>query len=553
MILPSDERRLRESPSPVEGTWHPDEEGSGARQVSFAGPSLTEQCRDPRLPLHIVQDGPRGPIGIATGGRVARRTGSGSGLRWLGTVPAMYPEWLGDRAFLDAHGVRFPYVAGEMAGGIAGAELVSAVARSGMLGFLGTGGLSPRNVERLLASLSSRLTSPATPWGANLLHTPQDPAWEDTVTDLYLRSGTRRVSCSAFLAITPNIVRYMATGLRLESGRIVRLNHVLAKVSRPEVAEPFLAPPAEHLLSDLVAAGALTEEEARLARHLPIAEDVTAEADSGGHTDNRPLSVILPALLALAERSARTHGYGTPVRIGAAGGLGTPTAVASAFALGAAYVLVGSVHQLSREAQLSSRAKDLLRQAGLADFVMAPSADMFEMGVRVQVLGRGTLFPQRATWLYRLYSTYGGLEELPDEVVARLEREVFRKPLATVWDETQTYFAQQNPSVLEKASRDGKYRMALVFRHYLGQTSRWARDGEADRTLDYQIWAGPAIGAFNDWVRGSFLADPKTCEAGQVALNLLEGACTITRLQALRALGVPIPADRFQPAPRRLL
>ena len=47
--------------------------------------------------------------------------------------------------------------------------------------------------------------------------------------------------------------------------------------------------------------------------------------------------------------------------------------------------------------------------------------------------------------------------------------------------------------------------MALVFRWYLGKSSHWANSGEAHRKIDFQIWAGPAIGAFNEWVRGSHL------------------------------------------------
>jgi trans-AT polyketide synthase, acyltransferase and oxidoreductase domains len=44
--------------------------------------------------------------------------------------------------------------------------------------------------------------------------------------------------------------------------------------------------------------------------------------------------------------------------------------------------------------------------------------------------------------------------------------------------------------------------MALVFRWYLGQSPVWANQGDADRKIDYQIWCGPAMGAFNEWVQG---------------------------------------------------
>src|SRR5262249_40593052 len=56
-------------------------------------------------------------------------------------------EWLGDRGFLQTHGVRFPYVAGAMANGIATPRLVVAMARAGMLGFFGAAGLSFHAVE----------------------------------------------------------------------------------------------------------------------------------------------------------------------------------------------------------------------------------------------------------------------------------------------------------------------------------------------------------------------------------------------------------------------
>jgi hypothetical protein len=69
----------------------------------------------------------------------------------IAVLPALYPEWLGDRSFTEAHGLRFPYVAGAMANGIATPELVVALARSGMLGFFGAAGLAFEGVEAGLA------------------------------------------------------------------------------------------------------------------------------------------------------------------------------------------------------------------------------------------------------------------------------------------------------------------------------------------------------------------------------------------------------------------
>ena len=94
--------------------------------------------------------------------------------------------------------------------------------------------------------------------------------------------------------------------------------------------------------------------------------------------------------------------------------------------------------------------------------------------------------------------------------------------------------------------------MALVFRWYLGKASKWAIDGEPTRRADYQIWSGPAMGAFNRWVAGSFLAEPQQRSVVQVALNLLEGAAVVTRAAHLRSAGLPVPASAFQFRPRPL-
>ncbi|MFO0952248.1 MAG: hypothetical protein U0835_14080 [Isosphaeraceae bacterium] len=52
-----------------------------------------------------------------------------------------------------------------------------------------------------------------------------------------------------------------------------------------------------------------------------MADDVTAEADSGGHTDNQPAVVLLPTMIALRVRLQAEHRYDRVPRIGAAGDL----------------------------------------------------------------------------------------------------------------------------------------------------------------------------------------------------------------------------------------
>jgi PfaD family protein len=526
--------------------------------VAFDGEALAHSVERFRETTFVVRDPGTGAVGVGFGAL------SGSGhYEVLAVLPPLYPEWLGDRAFNEAHRVRFPYATGAMANGIATTRIVIEMARAEMLGYFGAAGLGRERVEAAVDELVRELGAGVVPgapppdpgpsWGVNLIHSPNEPALEAAVADMLIRRGVLRVEASAFMALTPSIVRYAVSGLsQAPDGSIVRARHVMAKVSRPEVARHFMSPAPAAMLEQLAREGLITADEARLAAHVPVAEDVTMEADSGGHTDNRTLTVALPILLALRDELGSKYGYATPIRVGAAGGLGAPSSVAAAFALGASYVVTGSVNQSAIESGLSADGKKMLATAGMADVVMAPAADMFELGVNVQVLKRGTMFAPRAQRLYDVYVAHDGLESIPADVRARLEKEVLGQSVESVWAETQAFWSKRDPHELAKADASPKHKMALCFRWYLGLSSRWAIVGEPSRKLDYQVWCGPAMGAFNDWVRGSFLEPPENRTVVQIARNLLEGAAAITRAQQLRISGAPLPPAAFRFAARPL-
>ncbi|MFI1914027.1 PfaD family polyunsaturated fatty acid/polyketide biosynthesis protein [Nocardia sp. NPDC020380] len=469
----------------------------------------------------------------------------------LAAVPPLAPERLGDGSFRSFHGVRAAYAAGAMANGIASPALVIAMAEAGYLASYGAAGVPPAGIEAALAELSRRLTGK--PFACNLIHSPSEPALERAIVDACLRHEVRCVEASAFMDLTAEVVRYRALGLTVDPrGHIECRNRLIAKVSRVEVAELFLRPAPARLLQALVADGRISSAQAELAARVPMADDITAEADSGGHTDRRPLVVLLPELVAARDRIARELPAAAAVRIGAAGGIGTPDAAAAAFAMGAAYVVTGSVNQAAREANQCEATKNLLATAQFADCIMAPSSDMFELGVQVQVLRRGTMFAARAQRLYDLYRAYPGMDALPADVRKDLEAKLFRRPLETVWQDCVTYFTERDPAQLTAAEGDEKARMALVFRWYLGLSSGWSIRGEADRAADYQIWCGPAMGAFNTWTSGTYLAVPGNRGVADIAGQLMRGAAYLTRVAQLRAAGVRLPAECARYAPRPL-
>merc|ERR1711968_415293 len=134
---------------------------------------------------------------------------------------------------------------------------------------------------------------------------------------------------------------------------------------------------------------------------------IAVESDSGGHTDNRPIHVILPLIMGLRDRIQRELNYPTPVRVGVGGGIGCPAAMAAAF------VITGSVNQIAKQSGSSDIVRKELAKAAYSDVTMAPAADMFDQGVKLQVLKKGTMFPSRAAKLWDLFCKYNSLEEIP--------------------------------------------------------------------------------------------------------------------------------------------
>ncbi len=515
-------------------------------QVAVDDEDLRTELLRLEEPLYVVRQGER--IGLVHGGEVV--TSAAGAAEVLAVLPALPLGRLGDPAFLACYGLKYPYYGGAMANAISSTDMVIALGKAGFLGSFGAAGLPPARLEAAIQTIQAAL--PDGPYAFNLIHTPMEPSLEGSVVDLYLRYQIRVVEASAFLDLSPSLVHYRAAGLLLdERGQIVIQNHIIAKVSRREVAARFMQPAPLQMLQELAAAGKITSQQAEWALRVPMADDVTVEADSGGHTDNRPLVCLMPAMLAQRDELQEKYQFDPPVRVGAAGGISTPSAVLAAFAMGAAYVATGTVNQACVESGACEHTRGLLAKASMADVMMAPSADMFEMGVKVQVLKTGTMFALRSQKLYELYMKYDAVEQIPADECEKLERQVFKRSLESVWEDTVKFFAVRDPQQIEKANANPKRKMALIFRWYLGLSSRWSVTGEKGRELDYQIWCGPSIGPFNDWTRGSYLAEPSNRRVVDVALHLMTGATYQARVQALAQAGIRIPTRLAMYYPRQ--
>ena len=433
------------------------------------------------------------------------------------------PERLGASSFCQRYGIKYSYLTGAMYRGIASKELVVAMGKTELLGFFGTAGLSLKQIESAIQYIQQQLEAKQA-YGMNLICDLDNPQMEMDSVELYLKFGVTCMEASAFLGMTKALVYYRLCGLsRQEDGSVACKNRILAKVSRPEVAQAFLSPPPRHMVEALLDEGKITPDQARMAESIAMSFYLCVEADSGGHTDQGVATVLFPTMQRLKQRMQQQHQYGQVIHVGLAGGIGTPEAAAAAFIMGADFVLTGSINQCTVEGGTSDAVKNMLQEMNVQDTDYAPAGDMFELGAKVQVLKKGVFFPARANKLFSLYKHYDDWKEVPESIQSQLERRYFQKTFTQVWQEVESYhqnLGQQ--ATLDKAYVNGKHKMALVFRWYFFYSTKLAFDGDDENRIDFQVHTGPALGAFNQWVKGSNLESWRNRHVDQIAEKLMK-------------------------------
>ena len=433
-------------------------------------------------------------------------------------LPNLTAEDFGDAGFRKTYGLKYALYGGAMANGIASSDMAIALGKAGCMGSYGSGGqrleVVAQEIDKMKAALGEK------PFLVNMLSN-RNADMEMQLAQLLIDKKVLGVEASAYIVPSEALVYFRLKGIHEENGKIVIPHKIIAKVSREEVLEKFVSPPAAESVASLLKAGRITEEEAALAAKIPMADDITAEADSGGHTDGRPMVSMLPALIALANRKQAEFGYQQKVRVGAGGGVGTGLSCLGAFEMGAAYVVTGSVNQGCVESGTSDYVKQILAETAMADVTMAPCADMFEMGAKVEVIKKKTMYAQNAQKLYEYYVKYPSFDAIPAADRDRIEKKILKDSFDSIWAGTKEYFSRVDPSKIPQAEKNPKMKMALVFRWYLGSSSRWAVQGDPNRKFDMQIWCGQSMGAFNLWVKGTPLEKAENRHVGEVAKLLL--------------------------------
>ncbi|NBV41515.1 permease, partial [bacterium] len=168
------------------------------------------------------------------------------------------------------------------------------------------------------------------------------------------------------------------------------------------------------------------------------------------------------------------------------------------------------------------------------------AGDMFEIGAKVQVLKKGVLFPARANKLYAIYRQYDRIEDIPETIRRQIEEPYFKSTFETVWMELKNKFRSEGKAdEIEKLERMPKQKMAAIFRRYFQYSSRITFDGDIRDKTDFQIHTGPALGAFNQWVKGTDLESWRNRYVAKIAVSMMTAAAQHLSERISQISGVP--------------
>lgn len=429
---------------------------------------------------------------------------------------------LGNRQLIEDYHLKYAYMAGSMCKGISGVKMLEAAGRAGILAFAGTQKMEYEEIESMIQEIQSILTKKES-YGFNLTYDILDTARERNLCELYLKYGVHIMEASAYSTITKPLVKYCLTGIKKdESGNIQVKNHIIAKVSRSEIAECFMSPAPKRIVDALLKDGEITKEEAELSQLIPMSYDICVEADCGGYTDCGNIFSVLPAIKSLSQNIMKKYPYKKKIRVGVAGGIGTAQSAAAAFMMGADFIMTGSINQCTVEADTSDMAKEMMSTINVQDTDYIHAWEEYESTGKVQVMKHGTLFKVRADKLYHIYQNALSLGAIDEKTKEQIETRYFKKSFDEVLKEAKKQNKEENEYFDEEAKSKAELRQ--IFKWYYTQSLLWAIEGDAEHQSDFQIMCGPALGAFNQWVKGTELENWKNRTIVGIADKIMNSA-----------------------------
>jgi trans-AT polyketide synthase, acyltransferase and oxidoreductase domains len=162
----------------------------------------------------------------------------------------------------------------------------------------------------------------------------------------------------------------------------------------------------------------------------------------------------------------------------------------------------------------------------VCDTAYVPSLELFELGGRAQVVKKGFFFSARANKLYELYRNVSSLSQLDGKTRSQLEDKYFGRTITAVLEECRS---RMNGHELVALNEDPKQQMAAVFKWYMERARQSAIAGDASNKVNYSIMCGPAMGAFNQWVKNTSLEYWKNRHAGKIAAAMMNEAAALSK------------------------
>ncbi|KAA1246069.1 SDR family NAD(P)-dependent oxidoreductase [Aquimarina sp. RZ0] len=437
------------------------------------------------------------------------------------------PNDLGNKLFQKRYGCKWSYYVGGMYRGIASEELVVKCGNSDILGILGYMRLPFDEVDQILGTLRTKLANKTYGIGFSpSSFTGDSTAIDMKFIDLYIKHEVPVLELATHIDVSKEIVYARCKGLRKSGEKIIRPRLLLGKLSRLELAEKFMSPAPYDILVSLINEGLISEEEAEIAKKIPLCDDIVFEGSSAGYTDQQPVLISLPSFISLRNSMMIKYGYTDQILIGYGGGLGTPSAIAATFMMGADFVLTGSINQCTVESGMSSPAKKLLENANIYDFDLTPHGYALKYGFKIQALNKGTKFVSNSKYLGDIWNRYDSLESIPETIIKQIEK-IFGRTLDEVWDLVIEHKKKTNPDQINEAHKDPKLKMTLVFIWYYAFTQKVTLTGDENYIDHYQIHSGPAMGAFNQFVKGTEYENWQNRHVNEIAELLMNYTCPI--------------------------
>ncbi|KIW37475.1 uncharacterized protein PV06_10514 [Exophiala oligosperma] len=227
-------------------------------------------------------------------------------------------------------GIKHPVMLAGM-GQVSGASLVAAVSNAGGLGVVGGALYSPQQLKDILQDVKSRLKSPDTPFGVDLL-IPQ------------VGGNARR------------------TNFDYTNGKLSELIDVVVEMGAKLFVSAVGVPPT-WVVEKLHRGGVLYMNLVGHPKHVRKACNAGADGiiaqgyEAGGHTGDIPSSILLPACADIC-RQYRSPMTGKPVLLVAGGGMFDGRSLAAAIMLGASSVWIGTRFVTAKESEAPQSAKE---------------------------------------------------------------------------------------------------------------------------------------------------------------------------------------------------